>query len=153
MEISQDWKEWLESLNANQVEYVIIGGLAVGHHGWVRYTKDMDMLIHAEHENIKRLIRALEDFDFGSIGLRVEDFENPDDVVQLGVEPNRIDLLTAVEGADWNEIKSDRSPGNLGGVPTYFIGLKTLLKVKRATGRPEDLGDVSRLERSHGLDS
>lgn len=151
MDISPDWQEWLELLNANRVEYVIIGGLAVGHHGWPRYTKDIDILVRAEPGNVQRLLDALDAFGFSSLGLKDSDFLEPDQIVQLGYEPNRIDLLTSVAGIEWEEIEATKSSGQLGQVPTYFIGLRALLKVKRASGRLVDLGDVEKLERAHGI--
>jgi len=151
MDISPDWQEWLELLNSNRVEYVIVGGIAVGHHGWPRYTKDIDILIRADTGNVQRLLKALDEFGFGSLGLKAKDFIEPDQFVQLGYEPNRIDLLTSVSGLQWGEIEATKSSGKLGRVPTYFIGLKALLKVKRASGRLVDLGDVERLERAHGI--
>jgi hypothetical protein len=81
---NQDWREWLESLNASGVEYVVVGGIALAFHGIVRYTGDLDVLVHASASNGERLVQALRRFGFGSLKLTAADFTAPDRVVQLG---------------------------------------------------------------------
>jgi hypothetical protein len=92
--LNQDFKEFIQSLNDNQVRYLVIGGYAVALHGYPRYTKDIDIWIEMTLENAAKLIQALQQFGFGSLGLTSEDFLAPDQVIQLGYPPNRIDLIT-----------------------------------------------------------
>lgn len=93
MLLSQDFKEFLQSLNDNDVKYLIIGGYAVAFHGHPRYTKDIDIWLSAEKSNIANLLKALEDFGFASLELTSNDFADPEQIIQLGYPPNRIDLL------------------------------------------------------------
>ena len=95
---NQDFKEFIESLNANQVRYLVIGGYAVALHGHPRYTKDLDVWVECSPDNALALLKALGQFGMGSLGLTVDDFLVPDQVVQLGYPPNRIDILMVVSG-------------------------------------------------------
>lgn len=101
MELNPDFKEFFESLNRNDVRYLVVGGYAVAFHGYPRYTKDIDVWIEATTDNVQRLIQALRDFGFGALGLQERDFLEPGYTIQLGRPPNRIDLLTSVHGVDF----------------------------------------------------
>lgn len=91
--LNQDFKEFIASLNANQVRYLVIGGYAVAFHGYPRYTKDIDIWIERNEANAARMVEALEDFGFGSLGLQADDFVEADQIIQLGYPPARIDLV------------------------------------------------------------
>ena len=147
--LSQDFKEFIQSLNDSQVRYLIIGGYAVAFHGHPRYTKDMDVWIAIDPDNAARMIKALEQFGFGSLGLKPEDFLAPDQIVQLGYPPNRIDVMTSIGGVDFDECYAARLQAEIDGAKVNFIDLENLLRNKRATGRHQDLADVENLE---GLD-
>ena len=99
--LNQDFKEFIQLLNANQVKYLVIGGYAVAIHGHPRYTKDIDIWIEMSSENAQKLMIALTEFGFGSLGLNAEDFQSPDQIIQLGYPPNRIDLITTPDGIDF----------------------------------------------------
>jgi hypothetical protein len=99
--LNQDFKEFIQFLNDNQVHYLIVGGYAVAIHGHPRYTKDIDIWIEISRENALKIMKSLEQFGFGSLGLKMEDFLVPNQVVQLGYPPNRIDLLTSVDGRNF----------------------------------------------------
>ena len=101
MVLNQDFKEFIQSLNAHKVRYLIIGGYAVAFHGYPRYTKDLDVWVWLDPGNAKRVIDALDQFGFGSLGLTVEDFLEPEQVIQLGYPPSRIDLLLNLKGVDF----------------------------------------------------
>lgn len=103
---NQDFKEFLKSLNDNKVRYLVIGAYALAFHGHPRYTKDLDIWIDKSSENAAHLIKALEQFGFGSLGLKEEDFKTPRQVIQLGYPPNRIDLLNDPEGVDFENCYS-----------------------------------------------
>jgi hypothetical protein len=132
-------------LNAQSVKALIVGGYAVAFHAKPRFTKDIDLLVEPDPDNALRLLRALSEFGFGALGLGVEDF-TPGRVVQLGMAPNRIDLMTAIDGVSFADAWSGRVSGHFGAVPVFYIGKAELVRNKRATGRAQDLADVAALE-------
>ena len=143
---NQDFKEFIESLNANQVKYLVVGGYAVAVHGYPRYTKDLDIWIENNEENATRLIKALNDFGFGSLGMQVKDFLEEDQIIQLGYPPNRIDLLTSVPGVQFQDCFGKKIEISIGNVRVFFIDLESLKSNKRASGRLQDLADLEKLE-------
>jgi hypothetical protein len=149
MILSRDFREFVESLNANRVRYLVVGGYAVALHGYPRLTKDLDIWLGPDHENAARLLRALDDFGFGSLGLAETDFLEPDQIVQLGYPPNRIDLITSLPGVDFESCYPARvtiTVAQSGETPVEFIGLECLRASKRAAGRLQDLADLENLE-------
>jgi predicted nucleotidyltransferase len=147
MEINKDFKEFIELLNGHEVKYLVIGGYAVNFHGYPRYTKDIDFWIWMKRENIGKLIEAIKDFGFGTIGLQEEDFLAPNNVVQLGYEPYRIDLLVDLDNSDFESCFAKRSVEELEGTLVNFIGLDDLISVKKRAGRLQDLADAEQLEK------
>jgi hypothetical protein len=137
-----DFKELLASLNARRVDDLIVGGYAVAFHGAPRYTRDLYILVRADQGNAERLVQALDAFGFGNLGLTPRDFVAPDRVVQLGVPPVRIALLTSIDGVSWEQAWKNRVCGTYGDVPASFIGRDDLLENKRASGRQGALADV-----------
>ncbi|MEO8661101.1 MAG: hypothetical protein ABI693_21710 [Bryobacteraceae bacterium] len=103
MPLQKDLREFIALLNANGVEYLIVGAFAVAFHGVSRYTADLDVFIRGREENVDRLLGALEEFGFGSLGLGASDLMAPDTVIQLGVQPNRLDLLTSISAVTFEE--------------------------------------------------
>ena len=146
MPLPKDWRAFIESLNSSEVEYLIVGAVALAHHGFPRLTGDLDILVHNTPENAQRLERVLHSFGFGELGLRADDFVGAYQVIQLGVAPNRIDLLTSITGVSFDEAWRGRSVAELDGVTVSFIGRQELIRNKRATGRAQDLADVALLE-------
>lgn len=146
MVLTQDFREFFQSLNDHNVRYLVIGGYAVAFHGHPRYTKDIDVWIEADQTNAEKLIDALRAFGFGSLGLEAEDFLDPDDVIQLGYPPNRIALLTALKGVDFDTCYASRIVVEIQDTSVHFIDLENLKKNKRATGRLQDLADLEQLE-------
>jgi hypothetical protein len=145
MEIQPDFRDLFALLNEHKVEYLIVGGYALAFHGAPRYTGDIDIFVRPHRENAQRIIQALAAFGFQFPNLTVEDFENPDKVVQLGVPPVRVDLITSITGVSWEEANASKEPGNFGDVPVYYIGLAQYIANKRATGRKKDLADIEAL--------
>jgi hypothetical protein len=145
MEISADFKELLELLNERNVDYVIVGGYALAHHGAPRFTGDLDILVKPDAANSGRVIRVLNDFGFESLGLTTEDFESEENVIQLGVPPVRIDILTSLTGVSWDEVYEGRVSAEFGGVPVQVIGRNQLIANKQALGRKRDLADLEAL--------
>ncbi len=146
MALNQDFKEFIESLNDNGVRYLVVGGYAVAQHGHPRYTKDIDIWIEMTQENAARVIKALDQFGFASLGLKESDFLEADQIIQLGYPPSRIDLLTTLLGVEFGECYTSRIIVEKDGIPVNFIDLENLKKNKRATGRHQDLADVENLE-------
>jgi len=145
MIFNQDFREFIESLNKHNVRYLLIGGYAVALHGHPRYTKDLDIWIWMEDTNVANLLNALKDFGFSSLPLVNEDFLKPDQIVQLGFPPNRIDLITSPKGVDFNTCYASREEIEIEGLKVNLIDLKNLIKNKKATGRHQDLADLENL--------
>jgi hypothetical protein len=147
MPISSDFREFIELLRSERVEYVVVGAYAVAWHGHPRYTGDLDLLVRPSPENAERIVNVLRAFGFGSLGLKAADFTTPGRIVQLGFPPNRIDLLTSITGVHFDEAWSGRKAGNIGGVDAPMIGLNELLRNKECTGRTKDRADAEELRR------
>jgi hypothetical protein len=128
------------------VRYLVIGGYAVALHGHPRYTKDLDIWVERSRENAQALLQALAQFGMGSLGLSEEDFLTPDQVVQIGYPPNRIDILVSISGVEFPECFDRRVEVLLDGVNVYFIDLQHLKQNKKASGRLQDLADLENLE-------
>jgi len=144
--LNQDFKEFIQLLNHNQVKYLIIGGYAVAVHGHPRYTKDIDIWIEMSAQNAQKLIQTLTDFGFGSLDLKAEDFQTPDQIIQLGYPPSRIDLITTPDGIDFNTCYHSKIEVIIDKIPVYFIDLENLRKNKKASGRLQDLADLENLQ-------
>jgi predicted nucleotidyltransferase len=147
MVINKDFKKFIELLNENGVKYLVIGGYAVNFHGYPRYTKDIDFWVWLNEANVKNLLRALDAFGFGSLGLSAEDFMNPTNVVQLGQAPYRIDILSEVEGATFEECFERKRQIEIADTFINFMGIEDLIKAKVGAGRPQDLADAAQLSK------
>lgn len=143
--LNQDFREFIASLDASGVRYLVVGGYAVALHGHPRYTKHFDVWLEATAENAAREIEALETFGFGFLGLEPEDFQASDQVVQLGYPPNRIDLWTSLTGVEFTDCYPSRVAVEVDGVQVDFIDLDSLKKNKLAVGRNQDLADLENL--------
>ncbi len=148
MQLDPDFNEFIASCTAHDVRYLIVGGYAVAAHGHPRYTKDLVVWILTSPDNANRLVDALDDFGFGSLGLTPDDFTEPDTVIQLGYPPKRIDIITSATGIDFAASYPQRTEIALGGLdhPVPFIGLSDLIANKAATARPQDLADIDALQ-------
>ncbi len=147
MELDKDFKEFIELLNEHKVKYLIIGGYAVNFHGYPRYTKDIDLWLWMSEPNIEKLIKAIKDFGFGSLHLEIEDFMTPENVIQLGYEPYRIDLLMDVDGVSFEDCYERRTEAELDGTEVKFLSLQDLIVAKKKAGRLQDLADAEQLEK------
>lgn len=147
MEIKKDYKEFLESLNAQKVEYLIVGAYVLAFFGVPRYTGDLDIYVKPDKENAKRVITSLTTFGFPTKGLSEADFMQADKVIQLGVAPVRIDIVTSITGVSWEEAFSGRRAGNYGDVLVYFLGREQFIANKHSLGRQKDLADIESLEK------
>ena len=147
MDLTKDFKEFIELLNVHEVEYLVIGGYAVNLHGYPRYTKDIDFWIWMTDSNIKNLLAAIEGFGMGALGLNHEDFTDPENIIQLGYEPHRIDLLMDVSGVRFSDCYENRQSTELDGVTVQYLRIDDLIAAKKASGRLQDLADAEQLEK------
>ena len=145
MSLQKDLREFIELLNALRVRFVIVGAFAVAYHGYFRYTSDIDLFIDRSVENADRMFRAVEQFGFGDLKLTVEDFTQEDQVIQLGVSPNRIDVMTFLSGVSFDEAWTSREHGDLDGLNVPFISKEMLKRNKAASGTLQDLADLEYL--------
>ena len=145
MEVQPDYKELLESLNAHKVEFIIVGAYALAFHGAPRFTGDIDIFVKPGPENAEKILAALEELGFGSLDLAKSDFEVSDKVVQLGLAPVRVDLITSLTAVSWQEAFSGKVQGTYGDVPVYYLGRREFLSNKKALGRKKDLADIEAL--------
>ncbi len=145
MEIQPDFRDLLALLNAHKVDYIVVGAHALAHYGSPRYTGDIDIFVRPDRENAVRIIETLKEFGFGSVGLAAEDFTAPDNVIQLGVAPVRVDLITSLTGVSWEQALEGSTDGTYGSVPVKYIGREQFITNKRAIGRKKDLADIEAL--------
>ncbi len=146
MEASKDFEKFFGLLNSNNVRYLVVGGYAFAIHAKPRFTGDMDIFIGSEKGNAEKILKVLEQFGFGGVGITIDDLTKPDQVIQLGYPPLRIDLLTSISGVTFREAYDDKVVGKYGEQTVYFIGRKDLIKNKKATGRKRDLLDLEDLQ-------
>jgi len=145
MEIQADFRELLELLNAHDVAYIVVGAHALAHHGAPRFTGDLDILVNPDATNAQRVLAALVEFGFGDAGLSPDDFTKPDVVVQLGIAPVRVDVLTSLTAVTWDDAISGCCVGSYGGVAVHYLGREQLICNKQALGRAKDLADIEAL--------
>ncbi len=145
MELNPDFQEFLRSFVDRDVRFLIVGGYALAAHGHPRYTKDLDVWVWTDPSNARRVVAALEAFGFGGLGLAASDFEEPDVVVQLGREPQRIDILTFATGLGFEDAYEHRVVVDVGGLRVPFISVDDLRTNKLATERLRDRADAADL--------
>lgn len=146
MRLHPDFKEFIELLLANDVSFMVVGGYAVAAHGHPRYTGDLDVWILVDRTNADKIVQTLGDFGFGALGLTSDDFLAEEQIIQLGREPVRIDLLTGLDGVSFRDCADRAVDVDIEGVRVPFISLEDLLTNKRASGRAQDLADVEALK-------
>lgn len=148
MKIERDYEDLLKLFNKHKVKYCIIGAFAVAFYAKPRYTKDIDILVPSDSKNGERIVAALNEFGFKNIGLRAEDFSMEGQIIQLGYEPVRIDMLTSIAGCSFAECWGNKKIGLYGMEKVYFIGLNQLIKNKEASHRKQDLVDLDLLKKA-----
>lgn len=146
MELAPDFDEFIGSLTAHGVDFLVVGAYALAFHGAPRFTGDLDILIRPALDNAARLLMALEAFGFPLGDLSPAAVSDPRRMLQMGVPPVQIHVMSAISGVEWDEAWSDRAQGSLGGHSVHFLGRETFLRNKRAAGRLKDLADIDALE-------
>ena len=147
MFFSQDMRDLLSLFDENEVQYLLVGGFAVNFYGYTRATQDIDLLVYPSVKNAGRVMESLEGFGFGGAGIPRSLFENTGGVIHLGVEPNRIDLLTHVVGVSNDRIFQNAQRVDFEGILVNVIAFQDLVESKRRSKRPRDLADAEELQK------
>ena len=148
MALSSNSRELIALLNSRGAEYLIVGAHSLAFHARPRFTGDLDILVRPTPDNAAKVVAVLDEFGFAGLGVSASDFTTPEQIIQLGRAPNRIDLLTSISGVSTDEAFATKVAGELDNVPVSFLSKTLLIANKRAVGRPQDLADLSELERS-----
>jgi hypothetical protein len=145
--LNPDFRDMLSALSAEGVEFLLVGAYALAAHGAPRATGDLDIWVRPAPDNARKIMRALTAFGAPMTDIAEEDFARPDTVVQLGVAPRRIDILTGIDGVTFDDAWPNRVRLAMEGIDIEVIGREDFIRNKTASGRPQDLADVARLER------
>ena len=149
--LNRHFQEFIELLEKHGVKYLIVGGYAVGFHGFPRYTGDLDVFIAISEKNSENILKVFDEFGFSELGLSTEDFLEKEIVVEIGREPIKIQILTGIDGVTFEESYSGRNYLNLSKeLKVPFIGYEALLKNKEASPRAKDKIDFEELKRIKG---
>jgi hypothetical protein len=146
IEFPKDFREFLQLLNSREIEYLVIGGYAVGYHGYPRATGDMDIWIAMTEKNASEMVHALKEFGFDLPELKKELFLKKNKVIRMGIPPMRLEVLTSIDGVQFEDCFKNRLIADFGTFKVNFISKDDLLANKRASGRPKDLADVDNLQ-------
>ena len=145
MQLPQDFKDFLKLLNSAGVEYLLIGGYAVGFHGYPRATADMDIWIAVAPETAERVTEVLHKFGFGQHEITPQIFMQPGKIMRMGLPPVRIEILTGIDGAEFQDCFARKIVADADGTPVNIISLDDLKRNKKASGRHKDLDDLEHL--------
>jgi len=147
MEFQKDFEDLCVSLNARNVEYLVVGGYALAFHGAPRYTADLDLFIRPAADNVRRVLAALHDFGFRDPQVHPEDLLRTQQILELGRPPVQVHIMAAITGVSWERAWASREPGAYGSAPVHFLGREAFLANKQAAGRPKDLADIAAVRR------
>lgn len=145
MDLAPDFNEFCGLLNAHHVEFVVVGAHALALHGAPRFTGDLDILIRPTEANAQRLLQALAEFGFPDVPLSPAQITTPGKIIEMGVPPVQIHVMSQVDGVSWEEVWRGRQTARFGSHAVAFIGRDEYLRNKRAAGRPKDLADIEAL--------
>lgn len=145
LELPPDFKEFLSLLQSHGVKYLLIGGYAVGYHGYPRATNDMDIWVAIHPDNAERMVTVLREFGFDTPDLSSKLFLQDKSIVRMGLAPMRIEITTTISGVSFDECYAERVTDMIDGVEVSLIGLRHLKTNKKASGRHKDLDDLENL--------
>jgi hypothetical protein len=145
IELHPDFKDFLRLLNSYNVRYLLVGGYAVGYHGYPRATGGMDIWIEMSESNSKKVVSAFRDFGMPDGAISEDLFLKKNKVIRIGVPPVRLEVITSASGVDFNECYSNREVVEIDGIPINLISLQDLKKNKRTAGRYKDMEDMEHL--------
>jgi hypothetical protein len=146
IEFPKDFKEFLQLLNSKKIKYLVIGGYAVGYHGYPRATGDLDIWIAVNKKNALKMVDVLKTFGFNLPELKVELFLTEENVIRMGIPPMRLDIITTIDGVTFETCFKNRVVADLGDFKVNFISKGDLLINKQSSGRPQDLVDFEKLQ-------
>jgi Nucleotidyltransferase of unknown function (DUF6036) len=146
IEFPRDFKEFLQLLNSKKIEYLVVGGYAVGFHGYPRATGDLDIWIAINEQTAMKMVEVLKEFGFDPSKLQKELFLKEQKVIRMGVPPMRLEILTSIDGVDFTACFNNRLIADFGDFKVNFISKSDLLINKHASGRPQDLVDFNKLQ-------
>lgn len=145
MILPPDFKEFLKLLKEHDVRYLLIGGYAVGYHGYARATEDMDIWVAMHPENAQKIFSALKDFGLDDPELKPELFLQKTKIIRMGFPPMRLEITTSISGVEFDECYQTRIVDKIDGVEVNLIDLENLKRNKMASGRTKDMADVEKL--------
>jgi hypothetical protein len=145
--VENDYKEFLRLLNKHKAKYCVVGAYAVAFYATPRYTKDIDVFVDQTRDNAKKVLAALHEFGFKQLNLTEDDLMQENSIIQLGYEPVRIDLVTAIDGCSFGDVWKNRKIGRYGSERVFFISLKDLIRNKKSSNRKQDQVDVEILRK------
>jgi hypothetical protein len=151
--LNPDFKEMLSRLKDEEVEFIIVGAYALAAHGFPRATGDIDIWVRSSSDNAEKIIRALIRFGAPVSGLSEEDFTSAEMILQIGVEPCRIDFLTSIDGVEFDEAWKSKVGVMIDGMEIFVLSKPDLLKNKLAAGRDKDQGDIAWLKKNRSVDN
>lgn len=146
LELADEFSEFCASLAAADAEFLLVGAYAVAAHGAPRFTGDFDLLVRPTTDNGTRVISAIAAFGFPTGPLTPESFVEPATLVEMGVPPLQIHVMTSISGVSWDEAWAGRMLVRFGGTPVAVIGRRELLRNKKSAGRAKDLADLEALD-------
>lgn len=147
MMLAKDFEDFVKLLNKFDVEYMVVGGYAMAFHGKPRYTGDLDIWINISEANATKLLEVIKAFGLASLGFQKEDFMEPGYISQIGYPPLRIDILTTIDGVNFDEAFAERQKIIEGDMEIWYIGLRDLLTNKEASGRKRDKEDAREIKK------
>ena len=153
MRLEKDYEEFIELLNEHNVQYLVVGAYAVSYYAHPRNTGDIDFFVDNSSKNISSLLQVLKKFGFAELDLTPNDFKGNDNIIQLGYEPVRIDIMTGISGVSFKQAYKNKVQGKLGDQPVNFISLKDLIANKKATDRTQDKADAELLKKFQNFDN
>lgn len=148
MATNPDFRDLLSALSDTGADYLLVGGHAVMLYTSPRYTKDFDLWVRPSLGNAVKVLAALRAFGAPTADLTAEDLATPGTIFQIGVEPNRVDIITSIDGVAFDAAWPGRRASRYDDVEIAVLGIDDLITNKRASGRPQDLLDVERLEQA-----
>lgn len=144
--LNRDFSDLLSELNAEGARYLLVGGYALSFFGRPRATGDLDLWVEATLPNAEKVFRALARYGAPLEGVAPEDFAQPGSVLQIGVSPNRVDILTSLTGLTFEDAWGNRKSGSFVGIPLFVISERDFVRNKRSVGRPQDIVDAEDVE-------
>jgi hypothetical protein len=147
MNLNIDFKDFIKLLNKYEIEYLLVGGYAVAYYGYPRYTKDMDIWINNTLNNAKKIIELLIEFGLKNTELKINDFTDKGNVIQLGYPPSRIDILTDIDGVVFDICYKKKNKIFIDDIEINIINLDDLIINKKSSARYQDLADIEKIEK------